>query len=109
MSRVIDINDLRNHYDNDAVVITQHAAERCRQRGIRMKDIREAVMNGTIIEEYPEDFPFPSCLILGYSVKKVPIHVVMSEEGTASHIITSYIPTLDKWEYGYKIRKGQGK
>ena len=106
---MIDIRNLRNHYANDMVFVTQHAAERCKQRGIKMRDIKEAVMNGIIIEEYPDDFPFPSCLILGYNIKNIPKHIVMSEEGTASHIITSYIPTLDKWEFGYEKRKGQGK
>ena len=48
---MIDIRNLRNHYANDMVFVTQHAAERCKQRGIKMRDIKEAVMNGIIIEE----------------------------------------------------------
>ena len=26
-------------------------------------------MNGEIIEQYPDDYPYPSCLILGVSIK----------------------------------------
>ena len=107
MKQVIDIKTLQNHFANDLVFITQHAVERCRQRKIKMKDIKEVLMNGTIIEQYPQDFPFPSCLIFGYSMEKVPIHIVMSEEGNASRIITAYIPTLERWEPDYKKRKGQ--
>lgn len=72
-----------------------------------MKDIKEAVMNGKIIEQYPSDFPFPSCLVLGYNSDMIPIHIVLSEEGHASRIITSYIPNLEHWEVDYERRKGQ--
>lgn len=56
---------------------------------------------------YPSDFPFPSCLILGYNSDMIPIHIVLSEEGHASRIITSYIPNLEHWEVDYERRKGQ--
>ena len=55
--------------------MTQHSSE-CRQRGIKIKDIRHAIMTGEIIEQYPDDYPFPSCLIFGYSVDNRIIHVV---------------------------------
>ncbi len=45
--------------------ITEHAAERSRQRGIRSRDMRNAVETGEIIEQYPDDFHFSICLILG--------------------------------------------
>lgn len=85
--------------------MTQHASERCRQRGIKQKDIRNAVIEGEIIEQYPEDFPFPSCLIFGHAVDKRVIHVVMSDEGSMGRIITAYIPNTDKFENDLKIRR----
>ena len=68
-----------------------HAAERSRQRGIIARDIKCAVMNGEIIESYPDDFPFPSCLILGRTPDNVPIHVCMSDEGTSGRILSRHI------------------
>lgn len=70
-----------------------------------MKDIRNGINIGEIIEQYPEDDPFPSCLILGLTCDKRPIHIVMSDEGNGSRIITAYIPDLDKWEEDLKTRK----
>lgn len=102
---MIDIERLQWYYDNDRVFITAHAAERFRQRGIKVKDIRNAVKTGEIIEQYPEDYPYPSCLLLGLSVKAQPLHVVMSDEGNASRIITAYFPDADKWESDLKTRK----
>ena len=102
---MIDIKKLQLYYDEDMVFVTAHAAERFRQRGIKNKDIRYAVQNGEIIEQYPEDYPYPSCLVLGFTVKSQPLHVVMSDEGTASRIITAYFPDKDKWEADFKTRK----
>ncbi|MDO4555692.1 MAG: DUF4258 domain-containing protein [Lachnospiraceae bacterium] len=102
---MIEIDVLRQYFEEDKVVITNHASERFRQRNIRMKDIRAGVKTGEIIEQYPEDFPFPSCLILGYTCDKRPIHIVMSDEGTSSRIITAYIPDNNKWKFDFKPRK----
>lgn len=41
---MININDIKKYFDCDMVFVTEHAAERFRQRGIRMKDIRSAVL-----------------------------------------------------------------
>ncbi|MBR3624161.1 MAG: DUF4258 domain-containing protein [Selenomonadaceae bacterium] len=84
---------------------SEHAAERFRQRGIRAVDIRIAVENGEIIEQYPDDYPYPSCLILGETDNGYPLHIVMSDEGTASRIITAYFPDSDKWTEDWKTRK----
>ena len=104
---MIDIKQLQAYYEADRVFITAHAAERFRQRGIHIKDIRHAVMTGEIIEQYPEDYPYPSCLLLGMTEENHPIHVVMSDEGTASRIITAYYPSSEKWENDLRTRKEQ--
>lgn len=102
---LIDIKSLQQYYLVDAVLVTQHASLRFRQRGIHMKDIRNAVMTGNIIEQYEDDTPFPSCLILGKTLLGRPLHVVMSDEGTATSIITAYIPDSTKWDTTFSIRK----
>ena len=102
---MIKIETLQTYYTKDKVLMTQHSSERCRQRGIKIKDIRYAIMTGEIIEQYPDDYPFPSCLIFGYSVDNRIIHVVMSDEGTGSRTITAYFPDPEKWESDYRTRK----
>ena len=102
---MIDIENLRKHYQDDAVFITEHAAERSRQRGILTRDIRNGVETGEIIEQYPDDFPFPSCLILGEDLAGNCIHICMSEEGSSSRIITAYYPDKEKWSDDFRARK----
>ena len=104
---MIDIEILREYYLRDMVLISEHAAMRFKQRGLKAKDIRAAVNDGEIIEQYPEDFPFPSCLILGKSEEGKCLHVVMSNEGSMARVITAYFPDPDKWSEDFKTRKEQ--
>jgi hypothetical protein len=47
-------------------------------RRIRVQEIREAIANGQIIEDYPDDKYGPSCLILGFTTAQRPIHIQCS-------------------------------
>jgi hypothetical protein len=38
---------------------------RLRERGIKRADVINCIQSGEIIEQYLDDMPFPSCLILG--------------------------------------------
>lgn len=108
-SDLIDIERLREYFKDDCVFITEHAAERFRQRGIKIKDIQNALMNGEIIEQYPDDYPFPSCLILGIESNGNPLHICMSDEGETSRIITAYYPDLNKWSSDFRTRREDEK
>ena len=83
--------------------------ERCRERGIETKDLLNAVITGEIIENYPDDFPFPSCLVCGKSANGKIIHVCMSDDGESSKVITAYFPNAEKWEADFKTRKEASK
>ena len=101
----IQIELLREYYFNHQVYISEHADRRFRERGIKARDVRNCVMNGRIIEDYPDDFPFPSCLILGKDLNGNALHVVMSSEGSMGRIITAYKPDPKKWSKDFSIRK----
>ena len=85
--------------------MTQHAELRRRQRGITVPDIRQAIQGGRIIEDYPDDYPFPSCLILGYTGDGDPLHVVCGAGDGQLFVITAYHPDPDKWEPDWSTRK----
>ena len=85
--------------------MTLHADMRRRQRGITIPDIKQAIMNGEIIEDYPADYPYPSCLILGYTMDKAPLHLVCGASGEDLYIVTVYRPSPEKWERDWKTRK----
>lgn len=102
---MIDIEKLREYYIQHKVFMSEHASNRCTQREITQKDIKNCVMTGEIIEQYPEDFPWPSCLIFGYATDNRIIHVVVSDNGEYSKIITAYIPNEETFESDLRTRK----
>ena len=102
---MIEIETLRKYFHEDKVFVSAHAAERFNQRGINVRDIREAINSGEIIEQYPEDYPYPSCLVWGKNLSGKCIHAVLSDEGSSSRIITAYFPSFDKWSEDFKLRR----
>lgn len=86
---------------------TNHIFLRLIQRNISMEDVQKAILSGEIIEDYPNDYPFPSCLIIGYRSKNSAIHVVCApnDEGTELWLITAYIPKEEKWLPDLKTRR----
>jgi hypothetical protein len=59
----------------------------------------EAILNGEIIEEYEDDKPCPSVLVLGF-VRGVVYHVVVRNV----KVITVYIPDERRW-IDYRVRR----
>ena len=92
-------------YLRHQVYASAHADSRFRERGIRARDVRNCIMTGRIIEDYPDDFPFPSCLVLGEPCDGRVLHVVMSNEGTMGRIITAYCPAPERWNEDFSVRK----
>ena len=73
-------------------------------RMITTDEIRDAVLFGEIIEEYPEDKRGESYLIL-HSNQHSVIHVVCAPKIEYLTIITAYIPAPDQWSLDFKVRK----
>lgn len=90
--------------DTDRIIATRHALSRMKERGITIEDITEAIATGSIIEQYPDDKPFPSCLVLGNSVCGKALHIVCSADKEIMWLISSYYPDAEKWTDN-KIRR----
>lgn len=91
--------------DSDHVIITQHSATRLLERHIRYEDVLTAIATGEIIEQYPDDYPHPSCLILGVTIAEKRLHVVCGTDMVYLWIITAYYPSIEKWESDFKTRR----
>ncbi|MDR2543641.1 MAG: DUF4258 domain-containing protein [Treponema sp.] len=84
---------------------TKHILERIFRRGISMSDVENALTNGEIIEQYPTDYPFPSCLVLGKTKEGEALHVVCGSNGEELWLITAYIPNNFEWTEDFKQRR----
>ena len=74
-------------------------------RDIKQKDIKNCILTGEIIEQYPDDFPWPSCLIYGHTTDNRVIHVVASDNGEYTKIITAYLPDIKTFNSDLKTRR----
>ena len=83
----------------------QHALVRMEERDISRADVINCILTGEIIEDYPDDFPNPSCLVFGNSVNGRIIHVVASTDESSIGIISTYFPSTEKFETDLKTRK----
>ncbi len=91
---------------NKKILFLPHAINQISRpdRMITTDEIREAVLLGEIIEEYPEDQRGESCLIF-YAKQDRVIHVVCAPKTEYLAIITAYVPATDQWSLDFKVRR----
>lgn len=82
------------------VFITDHADE------LSFDEIYYATLHGEIVESYPADWPYPSCLIFGETFSREPVHTVWSYNAKSLHavLVTVYRPDPALW-VNYRIRR----
>jgi len=99
------IADIRNKIQQAQFEFTQHAVDQSILRLISVQELREAIDNSEIIEEYPDDKYGPSCLILGFTSKNRPIHIQYSYPSRPLiKIVTLYEPDPKLW-IDLKVRR----
>lgn len=101
----MNIDTIKQMCKDSSIEVTGHILMRFQQRNISYEEIKEVILNGEIIEEYPDDYPYPSCLILGMTIKNRVIHVVVGISDTKLWLITAYIPNVDQWDADFKKRR----
>jgi len=106
---MLSIEDFRHLNHISQIALTQHSRRRLVERGISIADVVCAINNGKIIEQYPDDFPFPSCLILGKTMDSRTIHLVASIDEGIIYLITAYYPSPEKWDAAGNVRRGDPK
>ena len=99
------IDDIRRKVKIGQFEFSKHAVDQSIIRRIDMQELHYVIANGTVIEDYPEDKYGPSCLILGMTSKKRPIHIQCSYPSRPIlKIITIYEPDPVLW-IDYKERR----
>jgi len=85
---------------------SKHAVDQSIIRDISLRELEEAIAGRSeVIEDYPEDKYGPSCLILGYTRARRPLHIQCSYPSRPLiKIITLYEPHPDLW-IDFRIRK----
>jgi hypothetical protein len=99
----MDIEDIKTRLRNNQYVYTLHAEIERKADELTFAQIEEALLNGEILEQYPDAGRGESCLVVGFA-GDVPIHAVCGWRGEKIALITVYIPRpprfVDPWTRG---------
>jgi len=100
------LDDIRTKIATRQYEFSKHAVDQTIVRDISVGELQEAISNRSeIIEDYPDDKYWPSCLILGFTTSGRPIHVQCSYPSRPLiKIVTVYEPDPDLWR-DFRIRK----
>ncbi len=92
------IDDIRSKAGGDLFEFSKHAADQLISRHIQIQEIRQVFANCEVIEDYPEDKYGPSCLLLGFTGSRRPLHIQCSYPSRpVMKIITLYEPDPSLW------------
>ena len=107
MVYLTDIKDDAKKSANKKILFLPHAIRQMSRfdRMISVQEIKNVIMEGEVIEDYPVDTRGHSCLIMGLDTSNRPIHLVCAPKKDYLAIITAYLPDLEDWLDGYKNRR----
>jgi hypothetical protein len=99
---MLDLEQIRALIQAGQYILAKHLVDEFNKEGLDPEHATLIVLNGKIIEEYPER---ERVLIRGVSFERLPVHVVcdLSVEDLVI-LITGYIPDSRQW-FGTKRRK----
>ena len=93
------LDNLTEAIQLNKINITRHARQEAKNDLLTLDDILFSTDNGEIIASYPDDKPYPSCLIYGNTSMDAPVHSVWAYD-SVNHIailITVYRPDPNRW------------
>ncbi|MFM7438336.1 MAG: DUF4258 domain-containing protein, partial [Snowella sp.] len=95
----MDIYDLIEAIQEERVRITDHADEEAVEDDLTFDEIYFSILFGEIIEQYPNNKPYPQYLVYGQTFSGDSVHSVWeyNKETKWAVIVTVYRPDPTKW------------
>jgi hypothetical protein len=103
----MNIKDLKEAISADRIVASRHSRREAAAGNLVLGEIVWSVVEeGKVIEEYPNAYPMPACLILGFNTVGAPIHSVWSYDQVSrtARLVTVYRPDTNRW-IDWRMRK----
>lgn len=91
----------------DRIVTSRHSLSEAANDDLKLGEIYDSVVeSGELIEDYPDAYPTPACLVLGFNTISEPIHSVWSYDRIkqVAKLITVYRPDPNRW-VNWRLRR----
>jgi hypothetical protein len=91
----------------ERVMTSRHSLSEAANDDLKLGEIYHAVVEGgEVLEDYPDAYPTPACLVLGFNTLGEPIHSVWSYDRIRqiAKLITVYRPDPHRW-VDWRIRR----
>lgn len=92
----MDIAAIKICVRTDQYLYSLHADQERKADNLTLAKVEQALLDGRILEHYPDTGRGESCLVLGFA-GDTPIHVVCGWRGEKVLLITVYIPRSPKF------------
>ena len=93
---------VKNKVRNSEEYFSMHGDQERQNDNLTIAEVREALLNGMILEQYPDSGRGESYLVVGFTEHGKPIHIVCGERREKLVIITVYIPLPPKFKNPYQ-------
>lgn len=77
---------------------SKHGDAERQSDNLTIEEVEEALIEGRILEHYPDTGRGESCLVVGFTKAGKPIHIICGVRGEKLSIVTVYIPTPPKFK-----------
>lgn len=93
------LSDVQEAIRRGRARITDHADEEAHNDRLSLDEVFHSVLHGEMIEDYPDDVPYPSCLIYGPTSNGEAVHSVWAynEANGWAVLVTVYRPDPERW------------
>jgi hypothetical protein len=85
---------------------TGHADAEMGEDDLDAANVLAATLHAEVIEDYPEAYPFPACLVLSWLSPAEPVHVVWAFDASRGYaaMVTTYRPDPARWSADFRKR-----
>jgi hypothetical protein len=99
---MFDIEWIKTKVINREEYFSAHGEQERQNDNLTIVEVRESLLNGIILDQYPDTGRGESCLVVGFTMGGKPLHIVCGERKEKLVVITVYIPSPPKFKNPYE-------
>ncbi len=99
----MNLDSIKDKLRANEFFLSDHADYEAADENIEISEIRDAILNGEVLENYEDTGRGESCLLVGFANAR-PLHIVCGWRRNRVVVITVYLPKppkfIDPWTRG---------